>query len=264
MHTANGNIYNNFVAYLKALQLQASGMKLSYQEKWLNQTVLLDQMSLKNNAVLFLWDVAASQLIYMNDKNYVLGDPAGTELSAIDGLAYLFSNIHPDYQHAALLFHQTTIDYCLTHNEQAPAAVVSNFNFQYKRKNGGYMQLLQHAVVAEADARGQPLLFLCFGYDITYLLKEHTANLIITAPQRFSMWCYNFDKRHLEPIAPFTVQEKKVLQFLYEGRHTKEISDELYNSPHTIDTHRRNLLKKTGCVDTTALVTYLKMVGFPL
>lgn len=55
--------------------------------------------------------------------------------------------------------------------------------------------------------------------------------------------------------------EPRVLHTLGEGKNTKQIAEELHLSPHTVDTHRRKLLAKTNCVDTTALVTYCRMVG---
>ncbi len=62
-------------------------------------------------------------------------------------------------------------------------------------------------------------------------------------------------------MQPFCKQEKKVLSYLAKGKHSKEIAVELFNSPSTIDTHRRNLLKKTNCVDTSGMITYAKLVG---
>ena len=59
----------------------------------------------------------------------------------------------------------------------------------------------------------------------------------------------------------YLTQEKKILALLAEGKQSKEIADELFISSHTIDTHRRNLLKKTNCIDTTALITFAKMTG---
>jgi DNA-binding CsgD family transcriptional regulator len=51
------------------------------------------------------------------------------------------------------------------------------------------------------------------------------------------------------------------LSYLEKGKSSKEMANESFTSPHTIDTHRRNLLKKTNCLNTTGLVTYAKLVG---
>jgi len=56
-------------------------------------------------------------------------------------------------------------------------------------------------------------------------------------------------------------QEKKILSLLAEGKSSKEIANELSVSPHTVDTHRRHLLGKTNCIDTTGMITYARLVG---
>ena len=59
----------------------------------------------------------------------------------------------------------------------------------------------------------------------------------------------------------FVHQEKKILSLLAEGKSSKEIAEALFISPHTVDTHRRHLLKKTNCIDTTGIVMYARLVG---
>jgi DNA-binding CsgD family transcriptional regulator len=49
-------------------------------------------------------------------------------------------------------------------------------------------------------------------------------------------------------------REKEIVKLLSEGLASKQISDILHISSHTVDTHRRNLLKKTGAKNTLELV----------
>ena len=105
-----------------------------------------------------------------------------------------------------------------------------------------------------------PLLYLRFGYDVSHLVKP-CVGLIISAPDETLIWAYNTQKKCLEQVNLLSAQEKKVLRLLAEGKQSKEIGDLLFASSHTIDTHRRNLLKKTNCIDTTALITFAKMTG---
>lgn len=259
--TSNGNGLSTFMAYLQELKVQLCPPMPGYRELWLKQTILLNQVLPRHTTLLFLWDLAASEMVFVQNGSKSHSDHAFPALNEAAGFANFFSNIHPDCQPAALLFYRAMLDALFQESVRAKEQPVLSFNFLYKRETGGYLQLLQQIVVAERDEAGRPLLLLCPGCDITYLLKEHTANLIIATPQLFSMWCYNFSSQRLEMVHPLTAQETKVLQALSEGKDTRDIAAALYTSPHTIDTHRRNLLRKTGCVDTTALVTYLKMIG---
>jgi DNA-binding NarL/FixJ family response regulator len=56
--------------------------------------------------------------------------------------------------------------------------------------------------------------------------------------------------------ATLTVQEKKVLQLIAEGRTAKEIASELGCAANTIHSHRKNLMTKLGIHKGTDLVRF--------
>jgi DNA-binding NarL/FixJ family response regulator len=43
---------------------------------------------------------------------------------------------------------------------------------------------------------------------------------------------------------------------VFDGLLTVEISEKLYLSPRTVETHRSNLLNKTECKNTAQLINY--------
>jgi len=51
-------------------------------------------------------------------------------------------------------------------------------------------------------------------------------------------------------------REKEILQYLVDGQTSAEISDLLCISKNTVDTHRRNILEKTGLKSTTELIRH--------
>ncbi len=123
------------------------------------------------------------------------------------------------------------------------------------------MHFLQQTMCIETDDNGYPVLLLSYIHDITYFKKERTANFIITISDEVKWWNFNFNINTLEPVKPLSRQEKKILGYLANGKSTKEIARELFISPFTIDTHRKNLLNKTNCINTTGMITYAKLVG---
>jgi DNA-binding CsgD family transcriptional regulator len=52
----------------------------------------------------------------------------------------------------------------------------------------------------------------------------------------------------------FTSKEKEILQLVVEGKTTKEISEILNKSIHTINTHRKNIFQKTESKTIAELV----------
>jgi len=50
--------------------------------------------------------------------------------------------------------------------------------------------------------------------------------------------------------AKITSREKEIIILLSQGLASKQIGQKLFISKHTVDTHRRNLLKKTKTKNT--------------
>ena len=61
------------------------------------------------------------------------------------------------------------------------------------------------------------------------------------------------DREH-SAIAELTRREREVLQLLAEGKRTKQIAGQLFLSTKTVDTHRRQIMKKIN-VDSLAELT---------
>ena len=53
-----------------------------------------------------------------------------------------------------------------------------------------------------------------------------------------------------------TKRELQILSLILDELTNHEIAEKLFLSPRTIDTHRRNLLQKTGARNTVGLVKY--------
>ena len=231
----------------------------SYKEKWLNLIPLFEQISEQNAVFIMIWNVVTNRIIYMVDKRGVCGYDASKYL-AENGVDFTMSNMHSKTANATNIMHHDSIKYFEEFNCDETKIVV-NLEGLYKRNHGEYFHYLQQTVCVETDSKGNPFLFLSYVYDITYLKKNGTANLVIKTPDEIKWWNFNFDKNCLEPVQPLSKQEKKILSLLAEGKSSKEIANQLFISPSTVDTHRRHLLEKTNCIDSTGMVTYAKLVG---
>ena len=58
------------------------------------------------------------------------------------------------------------------------------------------------------------------------------------------------------PDSEISEREMEILYHVCKGKSNQEIADELFISKRTVDKHRANLLSKTGCRNTAALVMY--------
>lgn len=60
---------------------------------------------------------------------------------------------------------------------------------------------------------------------------------------------------------PLSGREKSVLIHMLGGKTSKEIADEMNLSRHTVDTYRRNILKKLGIRNTVELIRKSSLYG---
>lgn len=231
-----------------------------YRQKWMKKMDFLNSIAAQTNAAILLHDTSVNRFLYFSDKNKILGNYRSEDFTSEVGVDFSFSNIHPQQRRAALLIQLKIISYGFEFPFTCLNNIIGNMSFQYKRKSGAYFQILQKAMVVETDSDGYPLLYLRYLYDIGHLVKP-SVGLIINNTEETLIWEYNDQTKGLDQVNLLSAQEKKVLGLLAQGKHSKEIADMLFLSSHTIDTHRRNLLKKTHCIDTTALITFGKMTG---
>jgi len=59
-----------------------------------------------------------------------------------------------------------------------------------------------------------------------------------------------------KPIVQLTKREKDVLALIIKGLTSIEIGKALFIKPSTVDTHRRNLIDKTGVANSKALISF--------
>ncbi|MDQ4140089.1 MAG: response regulator transcription factor [Bacteroidota bacterium] len=89
-----------------------------------------------------------------------------------------------------------------------------------------------------------------------YICSELADQLLeTTSPQRKEP---EADPANNTPnvVANLSKSERKVLSLIAAGYTTPEIAEKLFNSPRTIESHRQNLLVKTQCKNTAALVRF--------
>lgn len=256
------NTLPNFHYSLSEVQAYGDRIKSSstdtpdYLEKWLKHAEALEAISLQNGVFITLWDMVSNQIVYAVDRTNVFGSYRSMFL--IDHVQFSICNYAADRPDAVMAMKKVGFEYCLNHLDVVKEVVINHdcvFNF-----NGDQVHFIEQALVVETNAEGYPLLFLCFLYDISHL-KIPSASLVITTPEHKLMWNYDYTRNRLDRVSPITKKAREIINMLACGKSTKSIAQQLGLSRHTVDTHRRNLLAKTKCKDTTAMITYCKMVG---
>lgn len=125
-----------------------------------------------------------------------------------------------------------------------------------------YYRVLQHLRVLKSDKDNFPILFYNQIHDITHLKKPENPTLAIkTAEGHMNFFHFDVSSKKTIDFKCFSERELSILELLKKGLSSKQIADILFISPNTVDTHRRNMLQITNCVNTTALIVYCRILG---
>lgn len=65
-----------------------------------------------------------------------------------------------------------------------------------------------------------------------------------------------FIRHNFKIYASLTSREKDILSLLATGKSSKEIADQLFISPFTVSTHRKNLIRKINCHSFAELLRF--------
>ncbi len=110
-----------------------------------------------------------------------------------------------------------------------------------------------------------PIVIFTTGYDqyaikaikaqaFDYLLKPIVLDELKETLGRLTKHNNEGHKISGEVLSILSPREIQVLEMILQGNTSREIAESLFISKTTVDTHRRNLLEKTGCRNTSELL----------
>lgn len=127
-----------------------------------------------------------------------------------------------------------------------------NITHRVKKKDGTYIKVLRQSTVYEMSNDGRLVSNFSLVSDISYLDNSPKVSWYIKEDNDQRKSLANQIRKQLKSI--FTPREHDVINGLLKGQNSKQIAEEIGISHHTVDTIRRNMLSKTGCRNTVALI----------
>lgn len=109
------------------------------------------------------------------------------------------------------------------------------------------------------NKNNQPDITIIFGEDVTHLMKGDNYWLRYTSGYNQLTYVHQKGKKEFNDL--ISISERRVLTLIAEKKTNAEIADELFLSKGTVETHRKNMIKRVGAVDSTALVHLCKMAN---
>nr|WP_321358416.1 LuxR C-terminal-related transcriptional regulator [uncultured Draconibacterium sp.] len=171
----------------------------------------------------------------------------------------LFELVHPEDLKQMHRKEAKAVDFILNH---LATEDITKYKVVYvlrlRHANGSYKTILQQSKTLTVSEDGKVQQVLGIHTDVTYLnmAVDHKISFIGDGlPSYYSQSTDDeFHPEELNYHTLFTTREKEILGNIAKGKTFAEIAEVLNISPHTINTHKKNILKKTDCNNTTELI----------
>lgn len=167
---------------------------------------------------------------------------------------FFISNIHPDDQPWFLNFENKVVEFFTSLRPEQVTNYKVRYDYRVRKKSGDYIRVLQQTVTLQFEGNNQVVRTLVVHTDISHIKQEGLPVLSFIGMNGEPSYI-NVDVKEVFTTAKeiITKREREVLNLLVKGDDSKTIASKLGISKQTVDTHRKNILKKTGSENTAAL-----------
>lgn len=177
------------------------------------------------------------------------------------GMRYFWSLIHPDDIDLWLKALNELMNFTME-EIAVEDRIKMNYTWNYRVKNihDEYVNIIQNTTPIEFDIQNKPIIGLAHYTVLSSSIKMEicaSAKLLNTNNEYETKYFNNFSQKLLTD--GITNRERDIIRLLILNNSSKEIAKKLFISHNTVDTHRRNILKKLNISTTGELVGMLKM-----
>lgn len=167
----------------------------------------------------------------------------------------IMESIHPDDRAWFLDCQEVSVNFILGLPPEKQMKYKVRIDYRIRKKSGEYIRIMHQVVIIHTDGSGKILRNLVVFTDISQLKKNEKPVMSYIGmdgePSYLNVDVKSYFKEESDLLSK---REKEILYLLAEGKASKEIAELLYISKHTVDTHRKNLLRKTGSVSSIDLI----------
>lgn len=197
----------------------------------------------------FVLNVRKSQfeLVSPEIQNVLGYDPAEVNL------AFFLDLMHPDDRPFFLNFERATGEFFNNISGERIFKYKVQNDFRIRKADGRYLRILNQFVVIQHDE--EDVRTFVINTDISNLKKENKPMLSFVGMDGEPSYINVDVKNIFKPTTQvFTKREKDILRALANGMSSAQISSTFNISKHTVDSHRKNMLKKTDAKSTNEVI----------
>lgn len=228
------------------------------QKVWEMHREFIELLAKVNNSCVFVAELCVSYW-YLSDSFRLWGYDSQVIHSPYIPSGYIEARIHPD----DLLVLRATQSKLFEFIQTLPVDQRKDYKHIYecrvKNADGDYIPVIFQQQILELDNNGNP--WLLFG--ILDLSPD-------TSPfEQIKLRVFNYKTGEIVPMnfvdresdIKLSEREKEILKMASRGMLSKEISDKLFLSIHTVNRHRQNIMRKMNSNNLLEAIDYARKLG---
>jgi len=178
-------------------------------------------------------------------------------------VANFLNLIHPEDKNWFLNFEHKVADFfSQLHFDQVMNYKV-RYDYRVRKKSGEYIRILQQVITIDHTKEGGVVKTLGVHTDISHLKMQGDPVLSFIGHHGQPSYI-DVKVEQVFPVSAdfLTAREREILSKIAEGKKSGLIAKELFISKATVETHRRNLIRKAKVNNIIELVSYAIKKGW--
>lgn len=246
------------------------------QEKWKSQSFDVDIDKLKQS--FYPTKISPFLLSFGNNYSYVIDHHKG-EFAYIsksiekilgynlayfknDGPEFLVNKTHPEDYMQVLTALDKTYELYTSLEVKRKKDFRSTYTCRIKTKGNKFLKILHQNFILEVDSQGNLVYSLGICTDITdYGINNRVHLEIKLVDDNHKLNTLKSNKLETNLYSLFSKREIEILNELARGRNSKEIGQAFGISLHTVNVHRKNMMRKAKVNNVTGLLSFSRNHG---
>ena len=220
---------------------------------------MLSRLAEVGNSGVTVFDLASGEHVF---SSYNMHELFGFDLVSVEqiGNEYINSRTHPD-DYLTLMRNGIALLqflYSIETNERMNYKVINEYRILNAQEN--YIRVIEQQQILELDSRGNIWLALAV-LDISPNQEEYQGVKCQIFNYKTGEIVSVLALDHIDSQIELTQREREILKLVRAGYLSKEISEMLSISVHTVNTHRQRILEKLGVDNSMEAVKYASQLG---
>ncbi|HEU4717634.1 MAG TPA: LuxR C-terminal-related transcriptional regulator, partial [Bacteroidia bacterium] len=171
-------------------------------------------------------------------------------------LEFLFGLFHPEDVEDLMNLITQAYDYGFSLEQPSPFCVQFMVTYRIRKADGSYIKVMRQSTLFQVDREHGMISTVSMCSDITHIDGDKRIKFSMHGEEGKPFEVS--DLRSKKTLQKFTRREAQLVSLISNGYSTKQIAAELGTSVQTVETQRKNMLRKYNLANTFQLVFWAK------